>query len=445
MSEPIDQPICEELIAAGSAGVGIVGMGYVGLPLALLFVRQGFRLLGYDIDPEKVETLKSGRSYLSHIGDEDIRAALDTGRFDVTTDFSRVDEVHAILLCVPTPLTDNRQPDMSYIEGTCRTIAPHLVEGQLVTLESTTYPGTTREVMKPLLERGGLKTGENLFLGYSPEREDPGNPDFGVQDIPKVVSGLTSRCAVLTHALYGSVFNSVTVVSSCEAAEATKLLENIFRSVNIAMVNELKVLFDRMDIDIWEVIGAASTKPFGFMPFYPGPGLGGHCIPIDPFYLTWRARQYELTTRFIELAGEVNTNMPFYVVGRAADALNEERKSLNGSKVMLIGLAYKPNVNDDRESPAWRILELLKEKGAGISYHDPYILRTERTRKYDFQLHSEPLTEDNIASKDLIIIVTDHDNIDYSLLGAQARLVVDTRNALRKRSVELSHGRLVLA
>lgn len=445
MSEPIDQPVSDELIAARRARVGVVGMGYVGLPLALLFVRRGFRLLGYDIDPDKVESLRAGRSYLSHIPDAEIQAALDTGRFDVTTDFSRVNESHAVLLCVPTPLTDNRQPDMSYIERTCRTIAPHLTAGQLVTLESTTYPGTTREVMKPLLEHGDLRAGENLFLGYSPEREDPGNPDFGVQDIPKVISGLTPECTGLTRALYSAVFNSVTVVSSCEAAEATKLLENIFRSVNIAMVNELKILFDRMDIDIWEVIGAASTKPFGFMPFYPGPGLGGHCIPIDPFYLTWRARQYELTTRFIELAGEVNTNMPFYVVDRAADALNEQCKSLKGSKVMVIGLAYKPNVNDDRESPAWRILELLREKGAEISYHDPYIPRTERTRKYDFQLHSEPLTPENVASKDLIVIVTDHDNIDYERLAAHAGLVVDTRNALRKRSVEVGRGRLILA
>lgn len=444
MAKPIEEPVSTELIHGRKAGVGVVGMGYVGLPLALLFVRQGFKLIGFDIDPEKVEELGSGESYLSHIGDEDIRAALDTGRFDVTTDFSRVNEVHAILLCVPTPLTDNRQPDMSYIEGTCRTIAPHLVAGQLVTLESTTYPGTTREVMKPLLEREDLTLGESLFLGYSPEREDPGNPEFGVQDIPKVVSGLTEKCAALTRALYSTAFKTVTSVSSCETAEATKLLENIFRSVNIAMVNELKVLFDRMGIDVWEVIEAASTKPFGFMPFYPGPGLGGHCIPIDPFYLTWRARQYELTTRFIELAGEVNTNMPFYVVERAADALNSERKSLKGSEAMVIGLAYKPNVNDDRESPAWRILELLNEKGAGISYHDPYIPKTERTRKYDFQLFSEPLTPDNIASKDLIIIVTDHDNIDYRNIAAHAKLIVDTRNALRKRSLEAS-GRLVQA
>ena len=420
-------------------------MGYVGLPLALLFVRRGFRVLGFDIDPNKVRALQSGTSYLSHIGDEEIRSGVETGRLDVTTDFARVNEVHALLLCVPTPLTDNRQPDMSYIEGTCRTIAPYLVPGQLVVLESTTYPGTTREVMKPLLEQGGLKLGENLFLGYSPEREDPGNRQFGVQDIPKVVSGLTAEGAELTRALYAAAFNSVTVVSSCETAEATKLLENIFRSVNIAMVNELKLLFDRMGIDVWEVIGAASTKPFGFMPFYPGPGLGGHCIPIDPFYLSWRARQYELTTRFIELAGEINTNMPFYVVERTSDALNERQKALNGSKIMVIGLAYKPNVNDDRESPAWRILELLSEKGAEVSYHDPYIPRTEPTRKYDFRLNSEPLTPAGIASKDVIIVVTDHDNIDYPSLAAHATLIVDTRNAFHKRSVTVDTGRLVRA
>jgi UDP-N-acetyl-D-glucosamine dehydrogenase len=334
---------------------------------------------------------------------------------------------------------------MTYIEGTCRTLAPHLVPGQFISLESTTYPGTTREVMMPLLEHGRLKVGESLFLGYSPEREDPGNPDFGVRDIPKVVSGLTGRCTDLARALYGAVFATVNVVSSCEAAEATKLLENIFRSVNIAMVNELKVLFDRMDIDVWEVIEAASTKPFGFMPFYPGPGLGGHCIPIDPFYLTWRARQYELTTRFIELAGEVNTNMPSYVVTRAVDALNDEKKPLKGSKTLVVGLAYKPNVNDDRESPALRVLELLKEKGADISYHDPYIPKSGPTRKYLFELESEPLTADNVASKDLIIIVTDHDNIDYGMLGAHGRLIVDSRNALRKRSVRMSRGRLILS
>lgn len=445
MGAPLEEPISEGLISERRAAVGVVGMGYVGLPLGLLFVRRGFRLLGFDIDSDKVDRLRGGTSYLSHIADGEIRSALDTGRFDVTTDYTRVNEIHAVLLCVPTPLTDNRQPDMSYIQGTCRSIAPHLVPGQLVVLESTTYPGTTREVMKPLLEHGDLKVGENFFLGYSPEREDPGNRSFGVQDIPKVVSGLTADCTDVTRALYSAAFNTVKVVSSCETAEATKLLENIFRSVNIALVNELKILFERMGIDVWEVIEAASTKPFGFLPFYPGPGLGGHCIPIDPFYLSWRARQYELTTRFIELAGEINTNMPFYVVGRVADALNTERKSLKGSRAMVIGLAYKPNVNDDRESPAWRILELLGDKGAEISYHDPYVAKTERTRKYDFQLRSEPLTADNIASKDVIIIVTDHDNIDYRALAAHAKLIVDTRNALRKRFVQVGGERLVHA
>lgn len=441
----IQQPLSVSLIEDKQARVGIVGLGYVGLPLVLLFVRQGFHVLGFDIDPDKVARLKSGRSYLSHIDSGEIQSALDTGLLDVTVDFDRVNEAHALLLCVPTPLTDNRQPDMSYIESTCATIAPNLVGGQLIALESTTYPGTTREVIKPLLERGDLQAGETLFLGYSPEREDPGNPDFGVQDIPKIVSGLTDRCTELTAALYGEAFKTVQVVSSCEAAEATKLLENIFRSVNIAMVNELKQMFERMGIDVWEVIEAASSKPFGFMPFYPGPGLGGHCIPIDPFYLTWRARQYELTTRFIELAGEVNTNMPSYVVGRAVDALNDDRKSLNGSKTMVVGLAYKPNVNDIRESPAMRVMELLSEKGAELSYHDPYVPQTERMRKYDFRLESEPLTPGNIAAKDLIIIVTDHDNIDYQALGANAGLIVDTRNAMRKRSAKVTGGRLVQA
>lgn len=445
MTQPIDRPISPDLIAAGQARVGIIGLGYVGLPLALLFARQGFDVLGFDIDPRKINRLRAGDSYLSHIGEEEIREAVESARLEVTSTFGRVNEVHALLLCVPTPLTDNRQPDMSYIEGTCRTIAPHLVPGQLVTLESTTYPGTMREVMKPLLEREDLEVGETLFLGYSPEREDPGNRDFGVRDIPKVVSGLTPACAAMTHALYGAAFRTVQPVSSCEAAEATKLLENIFRSVNIAMVNELKVLFERMGIDVWEVIEAASSKPFGFMPFYPGPGLGGHCIPIDPFYLTWRARQYELATRFIELAGEINTNMPFYVVTRAADALNTRRKSLNGSSVLIVGLAYKPNVNDVRESPALRILELLSEKGTELSYHDPYVPRTEPMRKYDFKLESEPLTPENLKTKDLVIIVTDHDDIDYRGLAEHAELIVDTRNALRKRGVSAPEGCLFLA
>jgi len=441
----IEQPISTQLIKSKQARVGVIGLGYVGLPLVLLFVRQGFSVLGFDIDSKKIASLKSGESYLSHIQAGEIQAAFDTGLLDVSNDFSRVNEAHALLLCVPTPLTDNRQPDMSYIENTCLAIAGHLVKGQLITLESTTYPGTTREVMKPLLEASGLETGTTLFLGYSPEREDPGNPEYGVHDIPKVVSGLTERCAEVTAELYRAAFKTVQVVSSCEAAEATKLLENIFRSVNIAMVNELKLLFERMDIDIWEVIEAASSKPFGFMPFYPGPGLGGHCIPIDPFYLTWRARQYELTTRFIELAGEVNTNMPAYVVSRVADALNQDRKSLNGSKTMVVGLAYKPNVNDIRESPAMRVMELLSEKGAVLSYHDPYVPKTEPMRKYNFQLCSEPLGPTNIADKDVIIIITDHDNIDYETIGADASLIVDTRNAMRKRSVRISRGRLIQA
>jgi len=445
MSDAAGSALSEELIGAKQARIGVIGMGYVGLPLALLFVRQGFQLLGFDIDDGKVRALRAGCSYLSHIDDAEISGARDSGHFDATTDFSRVDEVHAVLLCVPTPLTEHRQPDMTYIEGTCRTIAPHLAPGQLVSLESTTYPGTTREVLKPLLERDRLRAGDNLYIGYSPEREDPGNPDFGVRDIPKVVSGLTGECTRLMKSLYGAVFPTVNVVSSCEAAEATKLLENIFRSVNIAMVNELKMVFDRMDIDIWEVIQAASTKPFGFMPFYPGPGLGGHCIPIDPFYLTWRAREYELTTRFIELAGEVNTNMPAYVVNRAAEALNDDGKALKGASIMLIGLAYKPNVNDDRESPAWRILELLAARGAAISYHDPFVPRTAPTRKYRFELESESLDPGNVASKDLVVIVTDHDNIDYAALGRNARLIVDSRNAMRKRGAVVSPGRLVQA
>lgn len=444
MNTPIEQPISPALIAAQRAVVGVVGLGYVGLPLAMLFVRQGYRLLGFDIDADKVAALRAGNSYLSHISDAEIDAVQRSGLFDVTTDFTRINEVHAVLLCVPTPLTEHRQPDMTYIENTCRTLAPSLVPGQLVSLESTTYPGTTRELMKPLLEHGGLTAGESLYLGYSPEREDPGNSDFGVRDIPKVVSGLTAACTELMRALYGAVFSTIKVVSSCETAEATKLLENIFRSVNIAMVNELKVLFDRMEIDVWEVIEAASSKPFGFMPFYPGPGLGGHCIPIDPFYLTWRARQHDLTTRFIELAGEVNTNMPAYVLGRASDALNEDCKSLKGSQVLVIGLAYKPNVNDDRESPALHILDMLRDKGARVSYHDPYVPRALPTRKYVFDLESQALTPENIAAKDLVIIVTDHDNIDYAMLAKHARLLVDTRNAIRRRSLATS-GRLVLA
>jgi UDP-N-acetyl-D-glucosamine dehydrogenase len=417
------------------AVVGIIGMGYVGLPLAHTFCSAGFRVVGFDIDSAKVKALGAGRSYIKHIPSETIAGMRKGDRFTATADFARLKEVDAILICVPTPLTKQREPDMTYIVSTGEAIAPHLKKGQLVVLESTTYPGTTRDVLRPILERGGLKAGTDFYLAFSPEREDPGNPNFTTRTIPKVVGGYDPKSGEAACALYGACVAQVVPVSSMEAAEATKLTENIYRCVNIALVNELKVIYSAMGIDVWEVLEAAATKPFGFGRkenktfFTPGPGLGGHCIPIDPFYLTWKAREYGLATRFIELAGEVNTGMPDYVIHRLLIALNERGKALKGAKVLVLGLAYKPDVDDMRESPSIHLIEKLKELGAAVAYNDPYIPKTPRQREHDLQMESLELTKQNLADQDAVIISTNHSDYDYAWIVASARLVVDTRNA----------------
>ena len=432
-------------IQARSAKVGIIGLGYVGLPLAFEFAKAGFPVTGFDIDAKKVTAIKAGKSYIHHISKEAMRAFRDAPGCGATDDFSRLKTMDCIIICVPTPLTEHRDPDMKYIEQTADTIATHFRAGQLISLESTTYPGTTRDVVIPRLERAGARVGVNCYVAYSPEREDPGNPKYGTATIPKVVGGMTPACRELALALYGAVVVKTVPVTSCEAAEATKLLENIFRGVNIALVNELKVLFDRMGIDVWEVIGAASSKPFGFMPFYPGPGLGGHCIPIDPFYLTWKAREYELPTRFIELAGEINTGMPKYVVTRLAEALNEDRKSVNGSRVLILGMAYKANVDDMRESPSFKLMELLEEAGAKVDYSDPHVPALPRTRKYHFAKKSVPLTAASLARFDAVLISTAHEAFDYALVGRCAKLVVDSRNAMRAHGISKCRARVVRA
>jgi UDP-N-acetyl-D-glucosamine dehydrogenase len=420
-------------IADREARVGIVGMGYVGLPLAMAFCRQGFHVLGFDVDPDKVKQLNKGKSYIGHIKSSELKPSVDAGLLEATSDFARAGEPDALLICVPTPLTDHREPDMRYIRVTTEQLAPVLRPGQLVVLESTTYPGTTDEVMRPRLEADGLCAGQDFFLAYSPEREDPGNPKFETSRIPKVVGGHDRHSLQVARALYDCIVPATHPVSSTAAAEAVKLLENIFRSINIALVNELKVIYDRMGIDVWEVIEAASSKPFGYMPFYPGPGLGGHCIPIDPFYLTWKAREYGVATRFIELAGEINVSMPGYVIDRLIEALNERGQALKGSKILLLGMAYKPNVDDDRESPAYTLFDLLLARGAKVDYHDPHIPRIRPSRRYGHLTgrRSVKLTDARLAGYDAVVIVTDHDAVDYEQVVAQAPLVVDTRNATR--------------
>jgi len=421
-------------IEARTATVMIVGMGYVGLPLALEFHRAGFQVLGFDIDQKKVSALNEGRSYILHIAAERIAAMVATGRFRATADPADVPKADAILLCVPTPLTRHREPDMTYIEGTCRTIAPRLRRGQLVVLESTTYPGTTTDVMIPALEKGapGLRAGQDLFIAYSPEREDPSNKQFSTATIPKVVGGLTADCLRVSVALYDTVVAQTVPVSSCAVAEAAKLVENIFRCVNIAMVNELKMVFQRMGIDIWEVVEAARTKPFGYMPFYPGPGLGGHCIPIDPFYLTWKAREVDMPTRFIELAGEINTQMPYYVVLRTMEALNEHGKALRGARILLLGLAYKQDVDDERESPTFKLMELFEQKGARCDYHDPHIPVIKPTREHAEFAGRQSVNVRNVPDYDIVVISTAHSAVDYAALARDARLIVDTRNVMEK-------------
>lgn len=415
--------------------ITIIGLGYVGLPLALHFARRGVTVLGLDIDPGKTEKLNRGESYIKHLSSNDLQKVVKAGHFSATTDFARLSETEAILICVPTPLDRHREPDMSFVFGTAESIAPHLQRGQLVVLESTTYPGTTEDDVRPILESGsGLKAGEDFYLAYSPEREDPGNPDSAVDRIPKVVGGCTTECRDRAVTLYEKVVKQVVPVSSCRVAEASKLLENIFRSINIALVNELKVIYDAMGIDVWDVIAAASTKPFGYMPFYPGPGLGGHCIPIDPFYLSWKAREYGRHTRFIELAGEINTAMPDYVISKVFAALNQEGKAINGSRILLLGLAYKPDVDDDRESPSYVIMEKLEDLSAEVSYNDPNVPRIRPSREYSHYAGQKSVPVDD--SYDLILLLTAHREYKTFDFSNFTTPIVDTRNCITTRPIK---------
>ena len=419
----------QQRLQDGSAIVGIYGLGYVGLPLALRFAEVGIRVIGFDIDEAKVQQLNQGQSYIERLKPEHIAQAQRQG-FVATSDFARTREADALIICVPTPLNRHREPDLSFIVNTVEAMLPHLRPGQLMSLESTTWPGTTDEVLAPRIKACGLVPGQDFALVFSPEREDPGNPDFGTRDIPKVIGGTTPSCLALGQALYAHAIDTLVPVSSTRAAEMTKLLENIHRSVNIGLVNEMKIVADKMGINIHEVISAAATKPFGFVPYRPGPGLGGHCIPIDPFYLTWKAREYGINTRFIELAGEINHYMPQWVVGKVADALNGHGKAIKGSRILVLGLAYKKNIDDSRESPAVEIMDLLQEKGAHIDYSDPHVPNFPQKRDYHFDLQSIELTPETIASYDCIVLATDHDRFDYALLQQHAQVIVDTRGKL---------------
>src|SRR3989441_3518611 len=431
-------------IQAHEARVGIVGLGYVGLPLVLRFAEEHFPVLGFDVDPAKVRKLQDGESYIRHIPAKRLRVLIKEKQFEPTTDFQRLAEADCIIICVPTPLTPKKDPDLQYIENTTDAISRTLRKGQLVCLESTTYPGTTEEILLERFRATGLEAGSDYFLIFSPEREDPGNPKFSTRTIPKVVGGITLDCLEVGKTLYAQVIDRVVPVSSTRAAELVKLLENIYRCVNIALVNELKLLGDRMNIDVWEVIDAASTKPFGFTPFYPGPGLGGHCIPIDPFYLSWKAKEYDFSTRFIQLAGEVNTAIPHYVVEQIGSALNDHSKSIRGAKILILGVAYKKDVDDVRESPALEIMELLQAKGASLSYSDPYIPRLHKMRAYDFShMSSLQLTENVLKDHDIAVITTDHTSFDYQFIVDHATIVVDTRNATR--NVKQGRSKIVRA
>ncbi len=419
-------------IEDGTAVVGVIGLGYVGLPLIDAFTTADFQTMGFDVDQAKVTQLLDGESYIGHISSERIKELVESKRFVPTSDMSRLVEVDVIIICVPTPLSASRDPDLTYVRATTETIVKYLRPGQLVVLESTTYPGTTRSVLLPILESSGLVAGEDFFLAYSPEREDPGNPQFSARGIPKVVGGIDSKSQAIAKSIYERAVVSLVPVSSPEVAEACKIMENVYRSVNIAMVNEMKILFDRLGIDIWEVIEAAKTKPFGFQAFYPGPGLGGHCIPIDPFYLSWVARSHGLSTRFIELAGEVNRSMPHYVVEGVTKALNERGKPVRGSRICLLGVAYKKDVDDPRESPAFELFDLLRAAGAELSYNDPHIPSLPQMRQHDVpDLQSEPLTQEYLADQDCVLISTDHSAYDYDFIVEHAPLVIDTRNACR--------------
>jgi len=424
MHEALEQKIRDK-----SAVVGVIGLGYVGLPLLNAFIKAGFKTMGFDIDQKKVDALLQGQSYIKHIPAEMIGQWLKSKQFTPTSDMSRLKEADCILICVPTPLNESRDPDMTYIEGTTEAIRAALRPGQLVVLESTTYPTTTRDVVLPVLSKTGLKSGSDYFLAFSPEREDPGNPDFQAQRIPKVVGGLDPVSGKLAEQLYGHAIVKVIPVSSAEIAEACKILENTYRCVNIALVNELKVLFDKMGIDVWEVIDAAKTKPFGFQAFYPGPGLGGHCIPIDPFYLTWLARKYGMTTRFIELAGEINTHMPDYVISRLMEFLNDQGKALRGSKIALLGMAYKKDVDDPRESPSFVLMEMLLARGAIVTYNDPHVPSLPKMRHHEVpDMDSSPLTPEYLASQDCVLIATDHSAYDAEYIVQHSKMVLDTRN-----------------
>lgn len=439
-----------------SAVVGVIGLGYVGLPLSLEFASKGFNVIGFDVDERKIPLLNSGKSYIKHISEDRIKFArrqsggksVDSRKFEATTDFSRLSSCDAIIICVPTPLNEHREPELKYVIETATTIQKYLKKGQLVILESTTYPGTTEEILLPMFQEAfsvqrtansnsEFKVGYDFYLAFSPEREDPNNPKYNIATTPKVVGGVTDNCLKVAQALYDQVIIKTVPVSSTRVAEATKLLENIYRSVNIALVNELKIVFQRMDIDIWEVIEAAKTKPFGFNAFYPGPGLGGHCIPIDPFYLTWKAREFDINTRFIELAGEVNTNQPYYVVQRTMEVLNEKGISLNGSKILILGASYKKNIDDMRESPSLKLIEILKDKGAEVNYNDPFVPKLLPTRKYKFNMNSVSLTSSHLASYDLILLCTDHDYYkeNSSLITQNSKLIIDTRNVFNGENV----------
>ena len=415
--------------------IGVVGLGYVGLPLAQAFCRQGVKIIGFDIDQEKIDTIEKNQSYIKHIADHTIKEMRADGLFNVTTDFAKIADVDVIIICVPTPLSKHREPDLEPVLNTGRSIAPHLQKGQLVVLESSTYPGTTDTELAAVLEESGLNKDEDFYLAYSPEREDPGNETYSTSTIPKIVGADTPLAREMVAAVYEGVISEVVPVASSRTAEAIKLTENIFRSVNIALVNELKVIFDAMDIDVWDVIDGAATKPFGFMPFYPGPGLGGHCIPIDPFYLTYKAREYEVPTRFIELAGEINTKMPQLVVGKMAQALSLiSQKALNGANILIIGMAYKKNVDDMRESPSLVLTELLEAEGAEVAYHDPFVPIIPHTREHNELAGRESvdLTPENVSGFDVVLISTNHDGLDYQLLADDAKIIVDTRNAMKE-------------
>lgn len=418
-----------ECIKNKEAKVGVIGLGYVGLPLAIEFVKAGFQVFGFDIDPVKIEMLSCGESYIKHISEDRIKVLTSLDRFTASNEFGSLAEIDCIIICVPTPLNRYREPDMSFVFDTLRTVARYLRREQLVILESTTYPGTTDQDMRLILEKTGLKAGIDFHLAYSPEREDPGNSDFFTGTIPKIVGGYTSTCLETARTLYDAVVVKTIPVSTTRVAEATKLYENIFRAVNIAMVNEIKMLFDKMGIDIWEVIEAASTKPFGFMPFYPGPGLGGHCIPIDPFYLTWKAREYDFSTRFIELAGEINSAMPYYVVQKTIDALNDRGKSIKGARLLILGLSYKKDIDDTRESPTFKLMELFEARGALVDYNDPYLPTTPQKREFKYCKHSVEFSAENLKQYDGVIISTNHSVYDITFIVEHSALVVDTRNA----------------